>query len=179
MEVRIKDNNGYIDADWIIENGIMVVSPKVEKFEPKDGDVVSSGAYIFVCKKHLSNDEILVYFGYDFYSDKIIDDSTRIFYADHIATEEEKKKLFDKLAEEGYEWKAETKELVKLKWKPMAGQRYYIPVICNAQFKAVIEDWSDDALDVLYFGKGWAFATKEECQEFCNRLNDAINSVKP
>ena len=33
-------------------------------------------------------------------------------------TEEEKKKIFDKLAEEGYEWKADTKELVTLKWKP-------------------------------------------------------------
>ena len=27
--------------------------------------------------------------------------------------------------------------------------------------------------------KGWVFKTKEECQVFCNRLNNAINSVKP
>ena len=44
MEVRIKDNNGYVDADWTIEDGVMIVSPKVEKFEPKDGDVVFSGS---------------------------------------------------------------------------------------------------------------------------------------
>ena len=31
MEVRIKDNNGYVDADWTIEDGVMVVSPKVER----------------------------------------------------------------------------------------------------------------------------------------------------
>lgn len=38
MEVKIKDNNGYVDANLTIEGGIMVVSPK---FEPKDGDVLS------------------------------------------------------------------------------------------------------------------------------------------
>ena len=95
------------------------------------------------------------------------------------ATEEEKKLLFDKLKEEGYEWDPEKKEVVRLKWKPKAGQSYYIPIICNAKFKAIIEDWSDDSMDALYFDKGWCFKIKEECQEFCNRLNQATEGVKP
>jgi hypothetical protein len=95
------------------------------------------------------------------------------------ATEEEKKELFDKLAEEGYEWKADTKELVKLKWKPIYGALYYKPGIRGAEIKAISDSWVDNDLDKGYYDKGWAFKTYEECQVFCNRLNNAINSVKP
>lgn len=31
MELKIKNQNELIDADWIIEDGIMVVSPKKSK----------------------------------------------------------------------------------------------------------------------------------------------------
>lgn len=187
MEVRIKDKEGYVDADWTIEDGVMVVSPKEVKFEPKDGDVVivttETGGNYTCFFKGCVNGDVYSYGGLNNLYNMLFEIGlvccSKRLKTIYPATEEEKKKLFEKLAEEGFEWKPDTKELIKLKWKPMAGQRYYIPDICNAQFKAVIEDWSDDALDVLYFGKGWAFRTEEECQELCNRLNDAINSVKP
>lgn len=183
MEVKINNNGEMLDATIEMVDGVMVVSPKKVKFEPKDGDVVTSvqngvyeGTAIFEYEDNLeawfhvaiSRLGILYTSGYLGYIGDL-----------RLATEEEKQKLFDKLAEEGYEWKQDTKELVKLKWKPMAGQQYYIPAICNAQFNAVIEDWSDDAMDVLYFDKGWVFRTKEECQEFCNQLNSCILSIKP
>lgn len=182
MEVKIKIGDEIIDAKIVMMNGDMVVSPKVEKFKPKDGDVVTniyngiyqgtgifdyeedSEAWIHVC---ITKSDVLETDGYLGYVNDL-----------RLATEEEKKKLFDKLKEEGWEWDAEKKELVKLKWKPKAGQSYYIPIICNAKFKAIIEDWSDDSMDALYLDKGWCFKTKEECQAFCDRLNDAINSVK-
>lgn len=43
MEIKIKDGNGYVDAEWTMEDGVMVVSPKEVKFVPKDGDVIVSG----------------------------------------------------------------------------------------------------------------------------------------
>jgi hypothetical protein len=152
---------------------------KVMPFNPKDGDVVSSGAYIFVCKKHLSNDEILAYFGYDFYSDKIIVDSARTFYADHIATEEEKKKLFDKLKEEGYEWDAEEKELVKLKWKPVLGEVYFRVEFVDHEFRYADWNWKNSTYEIEAYERGWCFKTKEECQVFCDKLNQAIKNVEP
>ena len=192
MEIKINNNGEMLDATIEMVDGVMVVSPKEVKFEPKDGDVFCVDS-LYPCVGIVEEvysygkpDKDRLYFSVGYWIESG-DMQLKTFCACNRntepnyrhATEEEKKKFFDKLAEKGYEWKQDTKELVKLKWKPKAGQRYYIPVICNAQFKAVIEDWSDDALDVLYFGKGWAFETKEECQEFCNRLNDAINSVKP
>ena len=186
MEVKIKQGEEMLDATIEMVDGVMVVSPKEVKFEPKDGDVVAyfnDGKPTIYIYKDGHKYNTFFYVAYSSIRKQCFFCTGGHLYMDRSdirpATEEEKQKLFDKLKEEGYEWKPDTKELIKLKWKPMAGQRYYIPAICNAQFNAVIEDWSDDAMDVLYFDKGWVFRTKEECQEFCNRLNDAINPVKP
>ena len=185
MEVKIKNADGsYSAAEWTIENGVMIVSPKVEKFEPKDGDIVyvkSSCENIIIYKENGS--EIGRYVNLSdneyFYTDNNVVCSKDSVKEIRYATEAEKKLLFDKIEAKGYEWLADERKLVKKKWKPMAGQGYYIPAICNAQFKAVKEDWSDDDMDVLYFNKGWVFCTEEECQKFCDKLNEAISSIKP
>lgn len=184
MEVRIKDNNGYVDADWTIEDGVMVVSPKVEKFEPKDGGVVT----------YLNDDKPTIYV----YKDGKYNTSFYVAYSsmlehcfigegEHLsmnrsnilpATEEEKKLLFDKLKEEGYEWDAEKKEVVKIKWKPKSGDIFYRPSLTYGRFDCYKTSCNHSSIDKTYISKGWAFATEEECQELCNRLNNAINSVK-
>ena len=184
MEVRIKDNNGYVDADWTIEDGIMVVSPKKVKFEPKDGDVVYAGGnydYVFIYKDDLTA-EAYYYVSLSLKSDEIeLPDGGHISYVSQLrpATEEEKKLLFDKLKEEGYEWDAENKKLIKLKWRPKEGDSFWMPYHytiyvgfkpCNLLF--------NKGRDEELLNKGWCFKTKEECQEFCNRLNNAINQVK-
>ena len=185
MEVRIKDNNGYVDADWTIEDGIMVVSPKVVKFEPKDGDVVYAGDhydYEFIYKDDLTA-EAYYYVSLSLKSDKIeLPDGGHISYVSQLrpATEEEKKLLFDKLKEEGYEWDAEKKEVVKLKWKPKVGDTYYRPDFNRFMFMCYEGRCRYDTMRYIKdcIEKGWCFKTKEECQEFCNRLNNAINQVK-
>jgi hypothetical protein len=185
MEVRIKDNNGYVDADWTIEDGVMVVLPKVEKFEPKDGDVVT----------YFNDDKPTVYiyksghkyntFFYAAYSSSL--DSCLLGKGEHLsmnrsdirpATEEEKKLLFDKLKEEGYEWDAEKKEVVKIKWKPSyKGEYYFKPRLDMGQFIAHRTKWLNDEADNAYDKKGWIFKTNKECQEFCYKLNQAIKGV--
>lgn len=185
MKVRIKDNNGYVDADWTIEDGIMVVSPKVEKFEPKDGDI------LFI---ESSCDNIIIYKESDygicryvnFYDNRCLyTDNTTVCDKDDVkvirpATEEEKKLLFDKLKEEGYEWDAEKKEVVKLKWKPKVGDTYYRPDFNRCMFMCYERRCRYDTMRYIKdcIEKGWCFKTKEECQEFCNRLNNTINQVK-
>jgi hypothetical protein len=97
-----------------------------------------------------------------------------------LATEEEKKKLFDKLAEEGYEFDFEKKELVKLKWKPKEGEEFWFPLYyASPSGLKPIKSMLNKERDKEILDKGWVFKTKEECQGFCNRLNNAINSVKP
>ena len=179
MEVRIKDNNGYVDADWTIEDGVMIVSPKVEKFEPKDGDVVFSGSSLISIFKEMTSDTSLA--AYAALSKGELKEEFEFWSASNVrpATEEEKKLLFDKLKEEGFEWDAEKKEVVKLKWRPKEGDSFWMPYHytiyvgfkpCNLLF--------NKGRDEELLNKGWCFKTKEESQEFCNRLNNAINQVK-
>ena len=76
MEVKIKIGDEIIDAKIVMMNGDMIVSPKVEKFKPKDGDIVSvnDGTQIFLCKNFVCGDVIYAYFGWDFTNNQIFNE---------------------------------------------------------------------------------------------------------
>lgn len=114
MEVKIKRGNEILDATIEMVDGVMVVSPKEVKFEPKEGDVVAtkSGKYIHICKSYIGDDAINTYIGCTIEGGLI---EAGRWYASRLATEKEKQKLFDKLKEEGYEWDAEKKNL-NVRW---------------------------------------------------------------
>jgi hypothetical protein len=198
MEVKIKQGNEMLDATIEMVDGVMVVSPKEMKLDVtkfKDGDVLTGGyddngglSWTFILKGEIE----ISHNDYNFAEEYVSLDSNDSFeissYSDAIewvryATEEEKKKLFDKLKEEGYEWKTDTKELVKLKWKPKVGDEYYHPScsITNdgIRFDLAFATNTAVSLDMKILKHNLAFKTEEECQAFCDRLNEAINSVKP
>ena len=181
IEVKIKQGNEMLDATIEMVDGVMVVSPKEVKFEPKDGDVMASpnSMEFFFFEKDFDGSFANCYGGLCLRTNVIF--TRGRWHVNRLATEEEKKKLFDKLAEEGLEWDAERKELVKLKWNPKIGETYYRPNFLHCQFVCYsgTADYNKIIYVKDYINKGWIFRTKEECQEFCNRLNDAINSVKP
>lgn len=184
MEVKIKQGSEMLDATIEMVDGVMVVSPK-EKFEPKDGDVCCSQNCVYIYKS-LRDYKTIIYYCAMYKNGEHItikEDVGVGFIHDgchYFATEKEKKLLFDKLAEKGYEWKADTKELVKLKWEPKEGEQFWFPIYYTASTAfSPISTLFDSERDMMLLDKGWCFKTKEECQNFCNRLNDAIISVKP
>lgn len=186
MEVKIKNQNELIDATIEMVDGIMVVSPKEVKFEPKDGDVCKSINCIYIFKRvkpsRCYNRSAIVY--YCCYNGDYlkVQEDVGVGYIERqqrYATEEEKKMLFDKLAEEGLEWDAEKKQLVKLKWKPEYKEFYFRITFEHAVIIPHRTYWTDDICDKAYYQKGWCFKTKEECQAFCDRLNESISSIKP
>lgn len=161
---------------------------KVEPiFEPKDGDVVVYFNHdiptVYVHKGGCEYNTSF-YVAYSGIRNKVF--ATAGGHLDRNrndirpATEQEKKKLFDKLAEEGYEWKPDTKELVKLKWKPEEGEYFYFP-ICSVLSCIFTTNGTmyNSGRDKSLLDKGWCFKTAEECGQFCRQLNNAINSVKP
>ena len=185
-EVKIKQGSEMLDATIEMVDGVMEVSPKEVKFEPKEGDIVTymngdkATIYVFAGGYKYNTSFYVAYSGLRnevFKTSKGHLDMNR----DDIrpATEEEKKKLFDKLAEEGYEFHFEKKELVKLKWKPTYGTLYYRPGIRRAEINVISDGWSDNDLDESYYDKGWTFKTYEECDAFCDKLRQAIEGVKP
>ena len=192
MKIKLITAKGLVDPIIEILDGVMIVSPKEEKFEPKDGDVFCVDSLcpcVGIVKEVYSYgkpDKDRLYFSVGYWKQSgnmqlgtfcACNRNTEPNY--RPATEEEKQKLFDKLKEEGYEWDAEKKELVKLKWKPKVKEDYYTPSWSGYVFKPHLYGWSEDEFDFKCHSMGRVFKTKEECQEFCNRLNDAINSVKP
>lgn len=171
-----------LDTTIEMVDGVMVVSPKEVKFEPKDGDVVDCEDYgcleLFIFKERIDETECTCYCYYCEKDNSLCVDNDE-YIVSRFATEEEKKILFDKLEEKGYEFDFEKKELIKLKWKPKYCEVYWTPYINNSVFVPIDCTWTGSDVGNDRYKKGWVFKTREECKEFCNRLNDAINSVKP
>ena len=185
MELKIEIDGKIMEAAMKVVGDTMVVSPKIEKYKPKDGDVVyvDTGYKNIIIYREQQN-KVGRYVNYINEQHLYIDTCDfcgSIYDIIEIrpATEEEKKQLFDKLAEEGYEWKAETKELVKLKWKPDMYDPYYSPFYDTCKFIPMGTNWNGRNKDNIRYNKGLCFKTKEECQEFCNRLNQAIEGIIP
>jgi hypothetical protein len=59
------------------------------------------------------------------------------------------------------------------------GERYFTPFINGYKAEIASHSWNNDLVDERIYKLGFVFKTKEECQEFCKRLNDAISQVKP
>ena len=187
MEIKIKNNGEMLDATIEVVDGVMVVSPKEVKFEPKNGDVVTvttktGGNYTCFFKENVIGN-VYSYGGLNNLYNMLFDDGLVCVSGKlktiYPATEEEKKKLFDKLKEEGYEFDFEKKELVKLKWKPSMYDPYYIPFYETCEFIPMGTNWNGRNKDNIRYNKGLCFKIEEECQEFCNRLNSCISSIKP
>ena len=194
MEVKIKQGAGLVEATIEIINNVIVVSPKEEKVEPKEWDVFcvdSLHPCVGIVKEVYSYgkpDKDRLYFSVGYWKQSGNIQFGTFFACNRNtepnyrpATEEEKQKLFDKLKEEGYEFDFEKKELVKLKWKPKLGETYYRPDFQHCKFICYsgITDYKKMIYIKDHINKGWVFRTKDECQAFCDRLNEAISSVKP
>jgi hypothetical protein len=186
MEVKIRQGNEMLDATIEMVDGVMIVSPKVEKFEPKDGDVIVCDSYgclqLFICKKYENENSCYCYCFYDGFSSDIEFDESAPYCVERYATEEEKKLLFDKMKEKGYEFDFEKKELVKLKWKPADREKVYVAgfTFYGEHPFCPFEDaaYADSMQWRAVYKRGWYFKTIEECQSFCDKLNQAIDSVK-
>ena len=96
-------------------------------------------------------------------------------------TPEEKQLLLDELENAGYQWDEEHKKVVKRRWKPKSGEKYYVPyfsVTSVMRFSSSSTSWDDVGTDESYYEKDLVFQTKEECDAFCQKLNEAIQNVK-
>lgn len=186
MEIKIKDQDKFIDATIEVVDGVLVVSPKEVKFEPKDGDIVTymngdkATIYVFAggCKYNTS-----FYVAYSGLRNEVFKTSKGHLDMNRNdirpATEEEKKKLFDKIKAEGYEFDFEKKELVKLRWKPKVTDVYWHPYMVSDIFFPQMNIYHWTKPDNNRVEKGYCFKTKEECEQFCKKLNNAIEGVKP
>lgn len=184
MKVFIKQGTEQIPATIEMIDGNMIVSPQVDGFVPKDGDVVYAERfydYVFIYKDNLTS-EAYYYVSLSLTTNKIeLPDGGHIGYVSQLrpATEKEMQKLFDKLKEKGIAWDAEKRELVKLKWKPVLSEVYFRVEFVDDEFRYADWNWKNSTYEIKAYERGWCFKNEEECKSFCDKLNKSINSVKP
>lgn len=197
MEVKIKSKEGLLDATIEMIDGVMVVSPKekndVTKF--KTGDIITCGweehgkscSWVSILDGRITEYDGR-YFIEDFCAlyldgrdDALIAENGDSDAATYVryATEEEKEKLFKALAESGFEWDVEKRELVQVKWTPKVGEICFAPFFDFPKFITKQWLWEINGFSTDYYNKNWIFRTEQECQEFCDRLNESISSIKP
>ena len=59
-EIRLKQSDGsYIEVEVEYKDGVLFVSPMVEKFEPKEGDVVVSNAGNIAIFSHFDDEGVV------------------------------------------------------------------------------------------------------------------------
>lgn len=182
MNIKIKNQNGeWVEAAYTLNGDNLLVEPKV--FIPQNGDVVAIGeseVQIMICKTYTGEDVIDAHIFFNTHSGKIrVKDIDYMFFS-RRATEKEKKLLFDKMEEEGYEWDDEKKEVRKKRWKPNLNERYYYPRCwgCDILFSPNTSTWHGYPIDERIFNAGWGFKTVEECQDMCNKINKEIRKLQ-
>lgn len=65
------------------------------------------------------------------------------------------------------------------KWIPKLNETIFVPHLEFAEFITKQWLWEINEYSSYHYDKGWVFPTKEECQSFCDKLNQAINQIKP
>ena len=182
MNIKIKNQNGeWVEAAYTLNGDNLLVEPKV--FIPQNGDVVvfdEDRTQIMICKSYIKDNFIAAHILFD-----INGEDCFLEYIDKVcftrrATEKEKKLLFDKMEEEGYEWNHEKKEVRKKRWNPKSKDTYYHPQYfgCKDLFIPKDDFWIGHGVDSLRLNYQWCFKTREECQAMCNKLNEAIRKLQ-
>lgn len=67
----------------------------------------------------------------------------------------------------------------KERYEPSYGDEYFYPFFDVFTFVCNNDNWERETFDFTMLDMGWVFQTRAECQQFCDKLNQAINSIKP
>ena len=164
---------------------IIVEYTSKEKFVPKNGDVVylesdsgTSWISIYKSKNNKPYDDSL----WDYCSINIKNkDLNQVpswvpessISEIRLATEEEKKLLFDALEKEGLRWNAEERKMEQIRWRAKHGcTYYYVDFKSEAQRTADQRESADDTL----YNIGNYFKTEEETQKYADKIKELLKN---
>lgn len=178
-EIRLNIPEGCKAVTVKVDGGKVITEfePK-EKFEPKDGDIVAySHATIGIFKKYL-------------YSGKSHEDYATLYEGDlstgitnllndnlRLATEEEKQRLFDAIAKEGYRWNPEKKELEELpRWRAEGSRDYFF--ISEDSLEVTSEKEVFDEVDDARHKARNYFRTREAAERVAKQIREIFKDSK-
>lgn len=187
INVPIPDGMVLKSVKSEIKDGVVVVIPEYEgKPKYRDGDILTlkNGAVIIY-----NPDNSLLYSkkGNNYYaglrSDLSLiikeDTTSGLFFFGYsyeirgLATEEEKQKLFDVLAKNGYKWNAEERKIEKVLPRALKGGKYFH---ISRTFQIV--DFFEEGVSMdnqLYEADNY-FLTKEEAEKYAAKFKEMIKN---
>ena len=160
------------------DDGVLNVTVNLEqKYAPKDGDIVSRNKVVAVYAGTNEAGDIITYIAFNgSYVDTKMSDGWGYTSDFRPATEAEKQRLFDALAEEGKRWSAGKKHIEDLpRWRAdYCGTYYYITTICS------IEETKDQRsfCDYIFYELGNYFRTREDAEKVASQIRDIFKNSK-
>lgn len=152
----------------IIKGGSVVFEKEEQEF--KDGDVLCSlyNSTMLIFKEEYKDHSNRFYTRYNTNhssNEKWNKDAFR------LATEEEKKLLFDKMKEQGLKWNAEEKRVEKIRWRAKKGENYYF---FDAKLVVRNIDEAYSAFDNEVWDAFNHFRKEEQAKEAAKRVKEAL-----
>ena len=175
MEIKLKqgDRIAIPDGCTATINGNEVVIEKKEQ-EFKDGDIIAKMNAVVILRGNFNTGVFRDYACINFDGNVLI--SNGIEWSTmpagwHIATEEERQLLFDKMEEQGLRWNAEDKQVEKIRWRAKEGEDYY----CITERGHVVGD-EEGGLpeDIERYEFGNYFRTREQAEKAAEVVKEAL-----
>lgn len=165
-------------TDVSYEDGKIVLTAQLEEWKPQDGDIIAFGENAIGIVKYFDNDYHAQYATLSNERMAIDEDGWR---TDNVrpATEKEKQRFFDALAEQNKRWNAEKKVVEDVRWRAKAEGYYYRidGLIGETPDVSVYQDFRSPRSDRDY-ETGNYFKTKEAAVIAGNQMADVIKNSK-
>lgn len=177
-EIKLNIPDGCKTVIINLDGNKVTTEFETEKWEPKDGDFVSSddGRIVIYADTNKSGG-IISYAGCSscFLTTKKGSDwgYTRYY---HPATDDEKQRLLDKLKEAGYRWNPEKKEVEMIpRWRAINGDFYYY---LNSFADVIKNEEKNEVLDKFRYNLGNYFRTREAALKVADEIKEVFKNLK-
>lgn len=156
----------------VVEGDVVLIEREEQDF--KDGDIIAKNKAVAILKGGFNNGVFRDYACLNFDGKVLISNDTEwstLPAGWHIATEEERQLLFDKMAEQGLRWNAEEKRVEKIRWRAEIGEFYYTLGVHLNVCKETEENFGKDD---KAFRSGIYFRTYKQAKKATEVVKEAL-----
>lgn len=164
-------------TDIKCEDGKIVLTAQLEEWKPEDGDIIAFGENAIGIVKYFDNDYHAQYATLSDERMAIDEDEWR---TDNVrpATEKEKQRFFDALAEHNMRWNAEKKVVEDVRWSAKEGEVYYYLTLFDSGYSISLTQDMISRPDFNRYMSGNYFKTEEAARIAGNQILELLKKSK-
>lgn len=164
-------------TDIKCEDGKIVLTAQLEEWKPEDGDIIAFGEKAIGIVKYFDND---YHAQYATLSDERIAIDEDEWRTDNVrpATEKEKQRFFDALAEHNMRWNAEKKVVEDVRWSAEEGGVYYYLTLSDSGYLISLAQDMISRPDFNRYLSGNYFKTEEAARIAGDQILELLKKSK-